>query len=298
MTRSRSFVVESIERTPEDGQTERLAFEAGLNLLVGRPNTGKTVWLRMLDYALGDPDAAEQTLTEELAQKYNSIRVTVRIGDAPVTLERRWKETGSKHKVFVDGNPIASRGLSSVLLDLLGIPLLHYPKGNPYSPRAWPELSWRSLYRHVYRQQRFWGGLVDQQPQSEQHACILQFLGLAESLFSAEYESLINARKAQMSLEAHRDGFMRILNQVSQELLDVEDTVAGITPGAISDAVNAIDAELDRVRSKREAMLEAVLAGSSAEDTIVLEELAEDRARLLSVRTAKADELEMADSRL
>jgi hypothetical protein len=36
------------------GNSEELAFEVGVNLLVGRPNTGKTRWLQTLDYLLGD----------------------------------------------------------------------------------------------------------------------------------------------------------------------------------------------------------------------------------------------------
>jgi hypothetical protein len=66
-------------------------------------NTGKTVWLRMLDFVLGDRDPAEQALSEELASKYDSIQVQARTGGDEVTLERRWKEAGAKHKVFLDG---------------------------------------------------------------------------------------------------------------------------------------------------------------------------------------------------
>jgi hypothetical protein len=68
----------------------------------------------------------------------------------------------------------------------LGIPLLNFPKGNPMSGQTWPELSFRMLLRHIYRQQRFWIGITDQQPEGEQQACVLQFLGLAERLFTEE----------------------------------------------------------------------------------------------------------------
>ena len=110
-----NFLVESIERVTANGTIERQSFERGLNLLVGRPNTGKTVWLRMLDFVLGDRDPAEQALSEELASRYDSIQVQARAGEEEVTLERRWKEAGAKHKVFLNGNPVDE-------IDHLGFP--------------------------------------------------------------------------------------------------------------------------------------------------------------------------------
>ena len=293
-----NFIIESIERVTAAGKTEGHSFEPGLNLLVGQPNTGKTVWLRMLDYALGDRGPAEQKLSEELANKYDSIRVQARAGEDEITLERRWKEAGAKHKVFLDGTPVESGELSALLSGKLGIPVLHYPQGDPYAARAWPELSWRSLYRHIYRRQAFWGSLVERQPESEQHACILQFLGLAKNVFSAEYASLIGARKSCMSLEAQRDNFMRMLNQVSQELLDVEDEVAGMTPELISDACGRIDAELERIRTEREAILEALLAEAVDRERSPVQALGEERAQLLSEHEKVAEELATAEARL
>lgn len=292
------FTLESIERVAANGETERCSFEPGLNLLVGRPNTGKTVWLRMLDYVLGDPDSAEEKLSEELAAKYDVLRVQAHAGQEEITLERRWKESGAIHKVFLDGAAVNSGDLSALLLEKLGIPVLHYPQGNPYGARRWPELSWRSLYRHIYRRQHFWGGLVERQPESEQHACMLQFLGLAKNVFSAEYASLIDAQKSRMSLEAQRETFMRTLNQVSQELLDVEDEVAGVTPEVISDSVGRISAELERIRGKREATLEALLAESVKRDRGRVQDLGEERGRLLSEHEKAARELAVAEARL
>lgn len=293
-----NFIIESIERVAADGKTERHSFEPGLNLLVGPPNTGKTVWLRMLDFVLGDRYPAEQTLSEELARKYHSIQVQARTGEEEVTLERRWKEAGAKHKVFLDGNPVESGNFSALFLEKLGIPVLHYPQGDPYAAREWPELSWRSLYRHIYRRQAFWGGLVERQPEGEQYACIIQFLGLAKYVFSAEYASLIEARKSRTSLEAQRDIFMRTLNQVSQELLDVEDEVAGVTPELISDAVRQINAELDGIRAGREALLEALLADASDREIGRVQSIGEERAQLLSKHEKAAGELGIAEARL
>lgn len=296
---SRTFVIDEIERISSKGERERLSFENGLNLLVGRPNTGKTMWLRMLDYVLGDRDAAERTLSEELAEKYDSVRVRAHVGDEELVLERRWKESGAKNKIFVDNTAISSENFSSVLLEKLGIPVLHYPQGDPYASRTWTELSLRSLYRHIYRQQLYcWGSLVERQPEGEQHACLLQFLGLGEHVYSEEYGALIQARRARIELEAQRDNFMRTQNEVSRGLLDVEDEVVGITPEAISDGIGRVDSELEDLRRRHESTLEALLADSVERMPSRVHELAEERARLLTEHTKAAAELRAAETRL
>ena len=155
--------VQRLERVTADGRTEKLQFQPGLNTLVGPPNTGKTVWLKMLDYALGDRDAVEKSLSDELANKYSIIRVVLGLGgDDELVIERRWKEPASKHRSFVDDSPLSVIDFSDYFLRKLGIPVVHYPQGDPYSSRTWPVLSWRSLFRHMYRRQDIgWGGLIE-----------------------------------------------------------------------------------------------------------------------------------------
>jgi DNA repair ATPase RecN len=292
------FGLESVERVTSAGTSEVVQFKPGLNLLVGRPNTGKTVWLRMLNYALGDRDSAEDALSEELAAKYDLLRVRARVGQDEVTIERRWKESGAKHKVFLDGIAVDSGGLSQILLEKLAIPVLHYPQGNPYSSRAWPDLSWRSLYRHIYRRQTSWGSLIEKQPESEVHACILQFLGLAGDVFSAEYASLVEAQKSRVSLEAQRETFMRMLNQISQELVDVESEVVGVTPDVISNSVQRINGELNRIAEEREALLSALREKSADRAQGRVQDLGEERGRLLSEHENSSQELAAAEARI
>jgi hypothetical protein len=49
------LVIASLDRSQAGGEKESLSLGAGVNVLVGRPNTGKTKWLQILDYLLGDP---------------------------------------------------------------------------------------------------------------------------------------------------------------------------------------------------------------------------------------------------
>ena len=98
-------------------------------------------------------------------------------------------------KVLLNEQAVSLKDYREVLMSRLEIPIVHYPQGNPLGPRAWPELGWRSLFRAIIRQQRFWGTFADQQPESEQHACLMQFLGVAASLFSAEFDTLVKTRE-------------------------------------------------------------------------------------------------------
>ena len=50
--------VREMVRFPELGPEDRIVLTPGVNVLVGVPNTGKSRWLRMLDYVLGDDKKA------------------------------------------------------------------------------------------------------------------------------------------------------------------------------------------------------------------------------------------------
>jgi hypothetical protein len=161
-----------IERRFTTGNTEELDFKPGVNVLVGPPNTGKTKWLETLDFLLGDAgenpfEGAEET---GLPEKYDAAAAELIIGGERVRVERRWRESGTKTKIFVGDDTMGASDFQHWLMEKLAIPVLRYPKGNPMSGQTWPELSFRSLLRHIYRRQRLWGDIADKQPDSEQHA--------------------------------------------------------------------------------------------------------------------------------
>lgn len=151
MSRPYLCIVQLERRVAATGGVETLGFEPGVNLLVGPPNTGKTKWLQILDYLLGDTgenpfEGAEET---GLAEKYDAASVNLRIDNAEVRVERRWRELGAKTKIFVDGTSMSARDFQQWLMRSLNIPLLSFPKGNPMSGQTWPELSFRMLLRHI-----------------------------------------------------------------------------------------------------------------------------------------------------
>lgn len=244
-----------LARRFSNGETEALKFQPGVNLLIGPPNTGKTKWLQMLDYLVGDPSSFESTFDEQLFAKYDSISAELLVGEETLLVERRWKEPGSKTKVFVGGEGLPARDFQHLLLEKLGIPLVHFPRGNPFSGQTWPELSFRMLLRHIYRQQRFWGGIADQQIEAEQHACLLQFLGLAEHLYTEKYGQLVGMKLAVERLKARREQYGSTLSELAGDLLTVEGFDQSVNAEVVRQAEERIDTRLRELRDHRIATL-------------------------------------------
>ena len=291
--------IEQLERVTAEGTVERLQFQPGLNILVGRPNTGKTIWLTMLDYALGDRSSVERALPIELTQKYSIVRAILRTDtDVQIVVERRWKEPGAKHKVFIDDYPLSVVEFSSYFLSKLGIPVLHYPQGDPYSARTWPELSWRSLFRHIFRRQDIgWGGIVERQPEGEQHACMLQFLGIAESIYSNDYAKLVDLRKTRTSLEARRENFLITLNEISRDLLEM-DAPTGLTPATIDESLLSIASAVDDLQKRKNVLSEAILNRTSRQSAAFLRQKAHERAECINLQSKILQERREAEQRL
>ena len=166
---TKNFAIKSLKRFPKTGDYDELNFKYGVNVLVGEPSTGKTQWLQMLNYLMGsDIDKLDETIQE----KYDSIEGIFVIGDEEIHLKRKWKESGSRTKVFVNEVAISQDELSTSFLTRLNFPVLNYPQSNPMSFNKWISLSWRQLLRHIYRRQTSWAELADKQPEIDQHACI------------------------------------------------------------------------------------------------------------------------------
>ncbi len=280
------LTIKELRRSPEQaGAIDSLSLQPGVNVLVGPPNTGKSQWLEMLDLLLGRSKPITDVLSEDVLDAYDSVHAVVTVGGQELELERRLNEPGLMRKVIVDGEPKSFSEFSHLMYDLLGIPLVHYPQGNPYGPRTWPELSWRSLMRHAYRRWRFWSDLADKQPDSEQHACLLQFLGLARELFSAEYGRLVDKEKELQATRLQRESFLRMLQEVSQDLVDEEDLGVALTDESldrlIAEIEGAIEELLDDQDRRLSALRDAAAEAVGEEDEVVgrlVEQLANDRA--------------------
>ena len=249
--------IRSVSRRRPDQSEDTLVFKLGVNVLVGDGNAGKTKWLETIDYLFGDDVSPEERADPDnvLFSNFESASAVLQINDEELLVERRWMEPGSLGKVYVDGEGYAVKDYCHLLMDRLGIPILNYPQGNPYGTRKWPELSWRSLFRHLYRRETFWSDIADRQPAVEQHAALMQLLGVAGQLFSSDVGDLVERNKLLWALQAKRDHFMSILDQISRELVSADELGVALTPESISAAEQRLKDEEDRIAVTRNTLL-------------------------------------------
>jgi DNA repair exonuclease SbcCD ATPase subunit len=293
--------ITSLDRRLATGNVETLIFQPGVNVFVGPPNTGKTKWLQTLDFLLGDAGSNpyESTDAEGLAEKYDAAGAWLQIGEDSFRIERRWNEPGAKGKIFVGDEGLLARDFQHWLMSKLSIPGVNFPKGNPMSGQTWPELSFRSLLRHMHRQQRFWGGLVDQQPDAEFHAGLLSFLGLANRVYSEDYGNLVKLRLEAMNLKARRDQYRQTLNDLAIDLLDTDDVSLGVNEMTILGAQGRLSDAIDKLQEERVRVLEEASAKAIPYDRRSrIETLSLARAQNLEALTAVNQRLEAADERL
>jgi DNA repair ATPase RecN len=253
--------LKSVSRRGAKNGEDTLDFGPGVNVMIGEPNTGKTKWLESIDYVLGDEPSAEQMEEDDIFKLYDSISAVLAIGEESFTVERRWKEPGSLTKVYVNGASLHVKQYCDTILEKIGIPIVHYPQGNPFGARKWPELSWRSLMRHIYRREEFWTDIADKQPEIDQHACIVQFLGIAEKLFSADYGDLVSKNKRIWELQAQKDQFMSILDEISTELVGSNEMGVALTPESLAAARQKLQVHEDSLAQKRKDLLEQIRTG-------------------------------------
>ncbi|NTG45804.1 hypothetical protein G6M04_00350 [Agrobacterium rhizogenes] len=246
-----------LQRTFSTGNVEELVFAPGVNLMVGPPNAGKTKWLQTLDFLLGDPgenpfEGAEET---GLADKYEAAAVDLIIGSEAFRLERKWREPGSKTKIFVGEEAMSPKEFQHWLMQGLQIPLLNFPKGNPMSGQTWPELSFRMMLRHIYRQQRFWGDIADKQPEAEQHACLLQFFGLAERIYTDDYGKLIDLRMKAERLRSRREQFNQTLDQLARDIISEPELSVAVNRASVRSAQLRLSEQATELRQRRATLL-------------------------------------------
>lgn len=302
MSSKATLFIKKLTRSSETGPVESLEFTRGVNIITGQPNAGKTVWLKMLDYALGDRSEPEKAFDPALVEKYDSITVEIEINGEILVIVRDWKKRGMRTKVTVNDTSMSVDEFSAFLLSKLQIPILHFPKGNPFAERKWPELSFRTLFRHVYRQSRFWGDLADRQPPSEQFASILQFLGLAEKAFSDKYGQLIEKRVSMVKLQGAKDQFIKMLNDVSGDLVSEPDIQLTITEDSIQIASEKLRKQVLDLQTRKEGVISEITNQIDRNDSVVrrsngFEQLSSQRPNLQSRLDALKSQIAKTQSR-
>lgn len=237
------------------GGEETLVFKPGVNLLHGPPNSGKTKWLRTLDYLFGQPDPPEQALGTRVAGAYKRAWAVASIDGTRVHLERRWGPGDSRNRVFIDGEGYSTDDFSDAWLKRLNLPILRFPVGDPHAPRKWPRLSWRMLLRHIFRNEKSWQEIAAKQPEAEQFACQMLFLGEAEGLFPEEYGNLVEKDRELVKLSARRDLFVDTLTEIATDLVSLKEAPVALTQSSIDQAIVRLGEQLELLTQRRNDVL-------------------------------------------
>lgn len=258
--------IASIHRTPVEGDEEALLLHSGVNILVGPPNSGKTTWLSMLDYAFGDQDSPAKAMGK-VASKYKSVRVEILLGEKSVNLERRWGANEVQSLTWLDGVGHNQEEFADEFLKLLNWPLLRFPPGSPYAPKQWSRLSWRILYRHIYRHEYSWNDIAAKQPPAEQAASIMFLLGGGAKLYPPEFERMIELEKELYSTQARRDQFESALQDVTREIVALDSASVALTPSAIEFSRQQLLEGQKELEAARTHLLRAFESATQAEQS-------------------------------
>lgn len=300
MSAKPTLIITEVSRQTVNGNTEALLLTTGVNVLVGEPNTGKTKWLETIDYLLGDTGIDPYSVgDDDLENKYQSAALNFTIAGQSHYIERRWRERGNKNKFFLDDKEFTAKEFQHFLMEKLQIPIISSPSGNPYSGRTWPELSFRVLLRHFYRQQRLWGSLVEKQPDDTFRASVLLFLGLAENLYTDDFEEMVRLRNEIQRLEARRDQFEDTLKEITRNFLDEADLNLTVTENTLSIAQNALEFDYtDEVRKRNDLINKGIETGLSTGSKSIVMELTRRRSELLTDLQSAEDKYAKARERL
>lgn len=285
--------IREVHRFPSEHGSDSLSFTDGVNVIIGQPNTGKSMWLAIIDFLLGDTDSAKDTLGL-LSRKYTSARMNFLIGDAEHTVERRWSEQGSGAKIFLDGRKFSDEYFSDFIFDELGIPQVRYPQ----SSGRWRDVTWRMLMRHMFRHEGQWDDIAPKQFSTEIHACLMTFVGLAKKLFPDEKGTLADTVANKIRLEAKREQFQETLNDVSRDILASSEMEVAITEQSISLAVDRLKNAIEQLGYQKAEIIEQALQDTPAELEPADRILTQDWAKLRELREVAFEDVQDTERRI
>lgn len=252
-----TFWIERVERwVVGTAEPEFLEFVPGINVIVGAPNSGKTGWLKTIDYCFGDRDGPTESLGATLAAKYERAALLLRVGEDSIRLERAWGAGAIRSRVRIGSDSVPDRDFSEHFLEILGVPPVKFPLGNPYNETQWREVSWRMMLRHLYRGEFFWTDFADQQRPQEQAASVLQLLGLAEASFPESALQLIALRRQAQNVAGKIDQLEETFRTLASALMTQPTGLQGAV-GTVQQADESLGAEIQRLSERRAEVLAA-----------------------------------------
>lgn len=268
---SNSLIIKKIQRVTTIGTVEEIVLNDGITLITGKPNIGKSTWLKHIDFLLGKNKTLKEIFTDtELAEKYIEISGEFLINGQLVTIARKPFESGNTTKVFLNGEALTTEQFSLEINKLLGFPTnIKFPKGNPYTSQ-WIELTFRIVFRHIYRGENAWGDIADNQPKNEQFAAQYQILGIAEIIYSHAFDNAIVDEKELARLEMQRAEYKNILAKIAEEMApkDTEEPLLNANENNIEIRIQDLELQLRNLEKERNEIVEQNLEKIELNDNV------------------------------
>ncbi|MFF3891279.1 hypothetical protein [Streptomyces sp. NPDC001914] len=261
--------VESVTLVHTSGEMDTYTFNtAGLSILSGVRNSSKTTTLKAIDYCLGNRDSPTEALKAAVADEYVEVSVELTLDGTPTEI-RRSLQYGRQNKVVLNGDEFPVGEFSDRILHKLDWPILSIPKGiQATTATELTPLTFRSLLRHVYRNEDSWTQFADKEQEFLRRAVISYLLGFAPTRYSNhDFELAAAQRRLAQAQAAERE----VHDSADRAVAAVCENLQLPTPRS-EQQVNSIRtdlrADLDAVvrqRSQLTREVEQVVAGGGQE---------------------------------
>jgi hypothetical protein len=195
--------VESVTLVHTSGEMDTYAFNtAGLSVLSGVRNSSKTTTLKAIDYCLGNRDSPTEALKAAVADEYVEVSIELTLNGTPTEI-RRSLQHGRQNKVVLNGDEFPVGEFSDRILHKLGWPTLSIPKGiQATTATELTPLTFRSLLRHIYRNEDSWTQFADKEQEFLRRAVISYLLGFAPTRYSNHDFELAAAQRRLATAQA------------------------------------------------------------------------------------------------
>jgi hypothetical protein len=252
-----SLRIDLIQRVDIAGQIWDVNLEPGLNLLIGDPNTSKTTTLRIADFCLGDDDSAEGKFGRNVADEYAQFALQITANGQEHLLIRRVREPGQTRRVDVDGQLMDTRGFNDWIAEALGWgPPVRIPRGLSAAATEEIPLTFRVLYRHLYRRWNSWTNFAYREEEYFRRAVVAFFLGVASDVYGGQQVEITKREQDLAALEQERRSLRTMLDRVVQQMAGGfrETGITGLD--SIGDARDEVTNQISEVRDQHQRLMD------------------------------------------
>lgn len=283
-----------IRRVSFSGEVWDVSLEPGLNLLIGQENTSKTTTLRVADFCLGDGDPASARFGAAISGEYARFELHLLINGASHALVRRTSERGQTTLTEVDGELLDTQAFNLWIAQQLqwGSPIM-IPRGRVFATATQEDpLTFRALYRHIYRRADSWTTFASQEQEYLRRAVVAFFLGVAPEVYAGRHVKITQTEQELHTLEAERIQLRNTLDQIVRQAAEGFRRTGTTGLDSIGDALADVNAQIDEARQVYDQMI-ASMRGEPKYDTQIDEQLG---ALHQQIRALAAEESEVTET--